>query len=83
LALRFRLGPRGPTIETEAEVTWMTREEDLAPGMHYCEIGMRFLDLSDSEAFEIAEFVERAPSYWPEEQETDIPPWLAPPQRAH
>ncbi|MFQ5514670.1 MAG: PilZ domain-containing protein [Myxococcota bacterium] len=63
LGLRFRLGPTEPWIEAEAEVMWCTCQDDLPPGMTYCEIGLRFLKLPDEHLAGLEEFVDRASRY--------------------
>jgi uncharacterized protein (TIGR02266 family) len=68
--LRFRLAPEDPLIETEADVVWCTEEADLTPGMHYFEMGLHFVSLSEEERSLIAAFVESDCHFWPDEDAT-------------
>ena len=70
LQLRFRLGPGSKLIRTRAEVAWVACDGDQVPGMRFCEIGLRFLELAAEDELELLEFVRNAVSYRPEEHET-------------
>jgi hypothetical protein len=60
LCLRFRLYPRDPWVELDAEVVWCTREEDLAPGMSYWELGLRFLKVPHEAQELLQAFMDRS-----------------------
>ena len=68
LRLRFRLAPESPLIEAEAEVVWCMRETDLTPGMHFYEMGLRFVTLSPTHVEALALFVEDSACFWPDEE---------------
>jgi uncharacterized protein (TIGR02266 family) len=71
LTLSFSLAPKSRTIRTEAEIAWVTCEEDRVPCMHFYEMGVRFLELGDQEHEEIARFVENTVNYWLDEHEPE------------
>jgi hypothetical protein len=70
IRLRLRLSPGDPMIEAEADVVWCTEETDLTPGMHYFEMGLRFVSLSEEARSLIAAFVESDCHFWPDEDNT-------------
>ena len=70
IQLRFRLSPGDPMIEAEADVVWCTEETDLTPGMHYFEMGLRFVSLSDEARGLIEAFVDSDCHFWPDEDNT-------------
>ena len=57
LRLRFRLCPINERVELEAEVIWCTQETDLAPGMTFYEVGVRFLAVPPREHKLLVAFV--------------------------
>ncbi|MCZ6571337.1 MAG: PilZ domain-containing protein [Deltaproteobacteria bacterium] len=57
LRLRFRFSSSDPWIELDAEVIWCMCESDLSPGMNYCELGVRFLDVPPQVEDQLAAFV--------------------------
>ena len=61
--LRFRLGPSSPMIDLAAEVMWCTEERDMAPGLTYCEVGLRFLEISGDDRRVLEEFVDQSRGY--------------------
>lgn len=63
LDIRFRLGPHTRTIQTEAEVAWVTPEDDRVPGMRFYELGLHFVKLGEHERTEIARFTENSANY--------------------
>ncbi len=63
LEVRFRLAPQEPWIETEAEVVWCTGGGKLSAGMTYCEVGLRFLKLTEGEEASLNAFVDRTSRY--------------------
>lgn len=58
LRLRFRLCPSNEWVELEAEVVWCTQETDLAPGMTFYEVGVRFLAVPPREHELLVAFVD-------------------------
>jgi c-di-GMP-binding flagellar brake protein YcgR len=63
LRLRFRLPPSNRQIEPEAEVVWCTRDTDLAPGMTFYEVGLRFCTLSAEQGELLQDFVDHTARY--------------------
>ncbi len=55
--LRFRFSSSDPWIELDAEVIWCMCESDLSPGMNYCELGVRFVDVPPHVEDQLAAFV--------------------------
>ena len=82
LSVRFRLGPQARTIWADAKVAWVTGEEERAPGMHFYEVGLRFLSLGQRELTEFALFAENIADYWLDEQEAVQPQPFEPDPRA-
>jgi len=58
LNLRFRLAPEDGWIELQAVVVWCTCEQDLAPGMTYYEVGVRFGRVPEEHQELLREFVD-------------------------
>jgi hypothetical protein len=71
LNLRFCLSPDGGWIEVQAEVVWCTCEQDLAPGMTYYEVGVRFGKVPEEHQQLLRDFVDWTARY--REAEEDIP----------
>ena len=71
MTLRFRLGRHTRAIRADAEVVWLTPEADRVPIMHFYEVGVRFLDLSEDDRAEIAQFVANTANYWLDEAESE------------
>lgn len=69
MQLRFRLAPETKPIEVTGEVVWCTCEEDLSPGMMFCEMGVRFLDLEGRDRAAVEQFVEDNANFWADERE--------------
>ena len=63
LEIRFRLGPHSKMIQTQAEVAWVTPEDDRVPGMRFYELGLHFVDLGELERSEIAQFTDNSANY--------------------
>ena len=63
IRLRFRLGPSSPMFDLPAEVMWCTEERDMAPGLTYCEVGLRFLEISGDDRRLLEEFVDQSRGY--------------------
>jgi hypothetical protein len=68
LQLRLRLSPEDPPLELEAETVWCAKETDLTPGMHYYEMGLRFVSLSQPALSAITAFVDSDAHFWPDEE---------------
>lgn len=57
IGLRFRFSSADPWIELDAEVIWCMCESDLSPGMNYCELGVRFIEVPPQVEDQLAAFV--------------------------
>jgi hypothetical protein len=67
LTVRFKLTPVDPPIELEAEAVWCAQEEDLTPGMHYYEMGLRFVEVPKHALRALCTFVDNEAHFWPDE----------------
>lgn len=57
LGVRFRFSSADPWIKLDAEVIWCMCESDLSPGMNYCELGVRFIDVPPHVEDQLVAFV--------------------------
>jgi hypothetical protein len=77
LRLRFRLAPDSAPIEVEAEVVWCMLETDLTPGLHFYEMGVRFVSLPPEHEEALSAFVEDSACFWPDEEDPPAGPAAA------
>ena len=63
LTVRFCLDPSEGEIVTHAKVVWVTLEQDRAPGMTYCEVGLRFVELEEDDTRTLCNYVDSKTRY--------------------